>query len=210
VRAVRTLCARCEHAAATACALWKRHGRCKDAVGTSCGRCRDAMRTLCTRYNWQIWYFYVYSAAIPQRADMVLERCTNAVATPFGVTGALRTELRLNVINIPGYIQTLKRTACILHELCSGTAQNDEGIGVITNLLDTRFEDNAPFRKISNFFCFDLVKACERVFPLCFLGQIVTWQFNPNLLDTNWPCTVINDNDWHLRNGPSHARFVSN
>jgi len=27
--------------------------------------------------------------AIPQRADMVLERCTNAVATPFGVTGAL-------------------------------------------------------------------------------------------------------------------------
>jgi len=32
---------------------------------------------------------YVYSAAIPQRADMVLERCTNAVATPFGVTGAL-------------------------------------------------------------------------------------------------------------------------
>jgi len=31
----------------------------------------------------------VYSAAIPQRADMVLERCTNAVASPFGVTGAL-------------------------------------------------------------------------------------------------------------------------
>jgi len=26
---------------------------------------------------------------IPQRADMVLERCTNAVASPFGVTGAL-------------------------------------------------------------------------------------------------------------------------
>ena len=32
----------------------------------------------------------MYSAAIPQRADMVLERCTNAVATPFGVTGALQ------------------------------------------------------------------------------------------------------------------------
>ena len=31
----------------------------------------------------------MYSAAIPQRADMILERCTNAVATPFGVTGAL-------------------------------------------------------------------------------------------------------------------------
>ena len=33
----------------------------------------------------------MYSAAIPQRADMVLERCTNAVATPFGVTGAITT-----------------------------------------------------------------------------------------------------------------------
>jgi len=31
----------------------------------------------------------MYSAAIQQRADMVLERCTNAVASPFGVTGAL-------------------------------------------------------------------------------------------------------------------------
>jgi len=31
----------------------------------------------------------VYSAAIPQRADMLLERCTNVVASPFGVTGAL-------------------------------------------------------------------------------------------------------------------------
>ena len=54
----------------------------------------------------------------------------------------LQPELRLNVINIPGYIQTLKRTACILRELCSGTAQNDEEVGIITNLLDTRFEDN--------------------------------------------------------------------
>jgi len=27
--------------------------------------------------------------AIPQRADMILERRTNAVASPFGVTGAL-------------------------------------------------------------------------------------------------------------------------
>jgi len=78
VRAVNTLqqlLARCENV--------------MDAVGTLCGRCRDAVRTLFTRYNWQNWYFYVYSAAIPQRADMVLERCTNAVATPFGVTGAL-------------------------------------------------------------------------------------------------------------------------
>ena len=32
---------------------------------------------------------------IPQRADMVLERCTNAVATPFGVTGALQNTLNV-------------------------------------------------------------------------------------------------------------------
>ena len=31
--------------------------------------------------------------------------------------------------------------------------------------------------------CLDLVKACEGVFLLCFLGQIVTWQYNPYLLD---------------------------
>jgi len=43
----------------------------------------------------------VYSAAIPQRADMVLERCTNAVATPFGVTGALHM---LEVISTAGPI----------------------------------------------------------------------------------------------------------
>jgi len=30
---------------------------------------------------------------------------------------------------------------------------------------------------------FDPVKACEGVFLLCFLGQIVTWQFHSNLLD---------------------------
>ena len=33
------------------------------------------------------------------------------------------------------------------------------------------------------YICFDLVKACEGVFLLCFLGQIVTWQYNPYLLD---------------------------
>ena len=30
-------------------------------------------------------------------------------------------------------------------------------------------------------------------FLLCFLGQIITWQKNPYLLDYVWPCTVIND-----------------
>ena len=46
------------------------------------------------------------------------------------------------------------------------------------------------------------MKACERVFLLCFLGQIVTWQYDSNLLDYNWPCTVINDHDWQLWNSP--------
>ena len=46
----------------------------------------------------------------------------------------------------------------------------------------------APFRKKiqtppNAVICFDFVKVCEGVFLLCFLGQIVTWQYNPNLLD---------------------------
>jgi len=52
----------------------------------------------------------------------------------------------------------------------------------------------------------DFLRFCEGVyhkqevcFLLCFLGQIVTWQYNPNLLDYNWPWTVINDHDWQLR-----------
>jgi len=40
----------------------------------------------------------VYSAAIPQRADMVLERCTNTVATQFGVTVALNEWVKNNHI----------------------------------------------------------------------------------------------------------------
>jgi len=51
VRAVNMSYARFEHAAVTACALLKRLGCCRDAVGTLCGRCRDAVRTLFTRYN---------------------------------------------------------------------------------------------------------------------------------------------------------------
>jgi len=42
----------------------------------------------------------------------------------------------------------------------------------------------------------DLLWSCEGVFLL-----VVTWQYNPNLLDWNWPCTVINDHNWPLRNG---------
>jgi len=55
--AVRTLYARREHATTTFCAQLQRHGRCKDAVGTSCGRYRVALRTLCARHNWHILCF---------------------------------------------------------------------------------------------------------------------------------------------------------
>jgi len=51
----------------------------------------------------------------------------------------------------------------------------------------------------------DFLWSCEGVshkqevcFILCFLFQFVTWQYNPNLLDSNWLCTVINDHDWQL------------
>jgi len=71
----------------------------------------------------------------------------------------------------------------------------------IRNLILCTVRQNFKLRPI-RLICFDLVKACEGDFLLCFLGQIVTWQLNPNLLDSNWPCTVINDNDWHLWNGP--------
>ena len=81
--AVRTLCARHENAV---CAPWARR---EHDVGTSCGRCRDALRTLCSRDNGQIKYLEAYFAATPQRADRFLERCTNDVASPCGVTEAL-------------------------------------------------------------------------------------------------------------------------
>jgi len=42
----------------------------------------------------------------------------------------------------------------------------------------------------------------EVCFLLYFLGQIVSWQYYPNILDWNWLCTVINDHDWQLWNCP--------
>jgi len=57
---------------------------------------------------------------------------------------------------------------------------------------------SAKFQTLSS--AVDLLWSCEGLWRglLCFLGQIVTWQYNPNLLDGNWPCTVINDHDWQL------------
>ena len=54
-----------------------------------------------------------------------------------------------------------------------------------------------------------LLRSCEGLWrglsfvfsrPECHLT--FTWQYNPNILDLNWQCTVINDHDWQLRNGP--------
>jgi len=51
--------------------------------------------------------------------------------------------------------------------------------------------------------------SCDKVyhrqevrFLLYLLGQIVTWQYYPNPFEYNWPCTVINDHYWPLRNCP--------
>ena len=57
--------------------------------------------------------------------------------------------------------------------------------------IDDKFinsSNNAPFRKISNSaqfgrFALILWRLVKGVFLLCFLGQIVTWHYNPNLLD---------------------------
>jgi len=81
---VRTLCARRVRAVNTLQQLIARCENVMDDVKTLWERRVDAVGTL-----WLTnLIFLVYSAAIPQRADMVLERCTNAVASPFGVTGA--------------------------------------------------------------------------------------------------------------------------
>jgi len=60
----------------------------EDAVETSCGRCMNALRTFCARCNCK-YDILAYFAASPQRANRFSERCSNALASPFGVTGAL-------------------------------------------------------------------------------------------------------------------------
>jgi len=86
--AVRTLYARCVRAVNTLQQLLARRRNAMDAIKTLWESCGDAVRTLRTRYDWQIWYFYTYFAATPQHADRFSERCTNAMASPFGITEA--------------------------------------------------------------------------------------------------------------------------
>ena len=65
-----------EHAIATSCATQqKRHGRYKDAVGTSCGRCKDGVRTLCTLFYPRSGYF----RGILRRPHSALTGFQNAV-----------------------------------------------------------------------------------------------------------------------------------
>ena len=58
----------------------------------------------------------------------------------------------------------------------------------------------APFLNISS---------SSQCFLLCFLGQIVTWQYNPNLFDYIWPCTVIIDHNWQLQICPLTEHMTS-
>ena len=51
----------------------------------------DAVGTLmCVRGNWPFSYVYIYFASTPLRADIIFERCTNAVVSPFGFTSRAR------------------------------------------------------------------------------------------------------------------------
>jgi len=86
--------ARCEDAVGSSRAswahrvhAWRRHVN--SVLDSAFGMHFDFVRTLCTRYNWQIWYFKAYFVATRQPADRFSERCTNTVASPFGVTGLL-------------------------------------------------------------------------------------------------------------------------
>jgi len=67
------------HAAATSCAL---HGRCKDAVGTSCG----ALQGHCVH---DVTGKYDIFRHISRRSHSTQTDFLNAVASLFGVTGAL-------------------------------------------------------------------------------------------------------------------------
>jgi len=75
MRAVCEPWARRKHSTANSWAPYK------DAVGMSFERSRDAVYTL-------LLAIFVFRGD-PQRADRLSERCTDAAASSFGVTGAL-------------------------------------------------------------------------------------------------------------------------
>ena len=71
---MRTLNARCVRV----CVLWARRDVSIDAVRTLCARCTLLANDI-----------FRYVSRRPHSALVFFERCTNAVASPFGVTGAL-------------------------------------------------------------------------------------------------------------------------
>ena len=78
----------------------------------------------------------------------------------------------------------------------------------LSNVRDSSTDFQAPPQAAYCFWsCNKVYHKQEVCFLLYFLGQIVSWQYNPNLLDYHWPCTVINDYDWQLWNCPLDAVF---
>jgi len=77
-------------------------------------------------------------------------------------------------------------------------------VGVGTNsTMDSSTNFQAPPQAAYFLWSCDKVYHKQKVcLVLYFLGQIVSWQYNPNLLDENWPCTVINVHDWQVWNCP--------
>jgi len=57
-----------------------------------------------------------------------------------------------------------------------------------------------PFYVVSLCSCDKVNDKQEVCFILYLLGQIVALQYNPNLLDENRPCPVINHHDWQFGN----------
>ena len=75
--------------------------------------------------------------------------------------------------------------------------------GTITTAMDSSTNVQAPSQTAYFLWSCDKVYHKQEVcFLLYFLGQFVSWQYNSNLLDLNWPCTVVNDHDWQLWNCP--------
>jgi len=72
-----------------------------------------------------------------------------------------------------------------------------------SDIMDSSTNFQAPTQAAYSLWSCDKVYHKQEVcFLLYFLGQIVSLRYNPNLLDYNWSCTVINDHDWQLWNCP--------
>ena len=83
-----------------------------------------------------------------------------------------------------------------------------EVLRFLLDLMDSSTKFQAPPQAAYSLWsCEKVYHKQEVCFLLYFLCQIVSWQYNPKLLDKNWPCTVINDHDWQLWNCPLKRKF---